>query len=130
MAKAHPRTGLKARHSRWTVSLLICLAWMALIALFIFQLKTQHGIKLAFLALGPILLTFTFASRGDRVLLLGATEERTDQRWPVSARTAHPRIAPMGSRPGETGALNPQSKLTGRVPLDRKPSGSRVLTAR
>src|SRR5436305_12133512 len=66
MAHTRPLAGSGDRHQRWTAPLIICLAWMAVIAIGVYKLKTNDGSLVAVLTLCPITLTFIVSVLNER----------------------------------------------------------------
>ena len=66
MADTRPLADSGDRHQRWTAPLIICLAWMAVIATGVYKLKTSDGSLVAVLTLCPITLTFIVSVLNER----------------------------------------------------------------
>ena len=66
MADTRPLAGSGDRQQRWTAPLIICLAWMAVIAIGVYKLKTSDGSLVAILTLCPIMLTFIVSVLNER----------------------------------------------------------------
>ncbi len=99
MADTRPLAGSGDRQQRWTAPLIICLAWMAVIAIGVYKLKTSDGSLVAVLTLCPITLTFIVSVLNDRRI------SRITQ-----ANSRHPSKSHLVPRPGKDGSATSGTK--------------------
>jgi PAS domain S-box-containing protein len=108
MADPRPIAGPGERHHRWTTPLVTSLAWMAVIAVSVYKLKSSDGTLIAVLTLCPITVT----------IIVSGLEERRINRLnkPVSRRQSPSQVV---SLPGKDASASSRTK-SAQVTRNRK----------